>query len=97
MNLQLLVTIICKKWEEFIDKYQKHFMSNEEQWNIKLELVAQYIEQNDNRPSHHDKSNEIKQMGNWICDQIKNIMSDPNTHTHNHIGLRIYQYTLNYE
>jgi len=45
-------------------------MSNEEQWNIKLELVAQYIEQNDNRPSHHDKSNEIKHMGNWICNQI---------------------------
>jgi hypothetical protein len=76
---------ICKKWEEFIFKYQKHFISkNEEQWNIKLELVAQYIEQNDNRPSHHDKSNEIKQMGNWIGEQIKkykkktNIMSDPN-------------------
>jgi hypothetical protein len=75
---------ICKKWEEFVDKYKKHFMSNEEQWNCMLERVTQYIEKNDNRPSHYDKSNEIKKMGIWISCQQTNynkkthIMSNQN-------------------
>jgi len=63
---------ICKKWEEFIDKYQKHFMSNEEQWNCMLERVTQYIEHNDKRPSHRDKNKQIKSLGYWIGSQQKN-------------------------
>jgi len=63
---------ICKKWKEFVDKYKKHFISNEESWNSILERVTQYIEKNDKRPAQSDKCKDIQQLGNWIMTQLNN-------------------------
>ena len=66
---------IRKLWEDFIndDKYKKYFLSNEEDWKLKLEWVKKYIDENKKRPSSEDKNNEnIKTHGIWICNQLKN-------------------------
>ncbi len=64
--------IIRGKWEEFINdiKYNKYFLSNEEIWINTLEIVKKYIDENNNRPSHHDKDNNIKKLGAWLSQQI---------------------------
>jgi superfamily II DNA or RNA helicase/uncharacterized protein YeaO (DUF488 family) len=52
-------------------------------WDEKLELVKQYIDQHNKRPSKCDKDPVVKSLAQWISDQIKNypkkayIMSNP--------------------
>jgi len=62
---------LYNKWTEFITsvKYKKYFMSNEEQWLINLTNLKKYIDENNKRPSHNDKIEEIKTLGNWMTCQ----------------------------
>ena len=61
-------------WEDFIndDKYKEYFISNKEEWVIKLECVKKYIVENKKRPSRIDKDKEIKILGVWLCKQLYN-------------------------
>jgi len=61
-------------WEDFIndDKYKEYFISNKEEWVIKLECVKKYIVENKKRPSRTDKNKEIKILGVWLCKQQQN-------------------------
>jgi len=65
---------IQKLWEDFIndDKYKEYFLSNEEDWKLKLEWVKKYIDENKKRPSMNDKNEDIKTHGNWIGTQQQN-------------------------
>jgi superfamily II DNA or RNA helicase len=65
---------IYDKWTNFIDdnKYKKYFISNDEDWNIKLERVKRYIDINNKRPSGYNKNKEIKILVSWINVQKKN-------------------------
>ena len=59
--------------EKLIEKYIldiKEF--RQYTWHEKLEMVKQYIDKNEKRPSESDKDKEIKQLGWWICTQQKN-------------------------
>jgi hypothetical protein len=62
---------IKNKWIVFIseDKYKKYFMTNEEEWNIKLKDVKTYIDKYDKRPTQSDKDINVKILGNWISEQ----------------------------
>ena len=62
---------IRKEWENFINKYNDLFKSNEEIWKEKLELVNNYIVDNQKLPSRSDKNKDIKILGSWIAN-IKN-------------------------
>jgi hypothetical protein len=66
--------IYRKLWEDFIndDKYKKYFLSNKEEWVIKLECVKKYIDENKKRPSITDKNEEYKKHGVWIRNQQQN-------------------------
>ena len=63
---------IKKQWEDFIKKYNKYFLSNEDQWTNRLKEVSKYIDENDKRPSQCDKNNDIKQLGSWLSKQQQN-------------------------
>ena len=75
---------IADKWIEFINdiKYKNYFMSNEDDWNCKLEDVKKYIDENNKRPSTRDKYSSHN-LGTWISTQLGNskkkiqIMSNP--------------------
>ena len=77
---------IRKMWEEFIgnDKYKKYFLSNEEIWKDNLEKIKEYIDQNKKKPSSTDKNEDIRSLGQWLCNQLTNyknnehIMKDEN-------------------
>jgi hypothetical protein len=77
---------IYNKWTEFIndDKYKKYLLDNETEWINKLELVKNYIDENNKRPSQIDENIELKILASWIQTQIKNykikkeIMSNEN-------------------
>jgi superfamily II DNA or RNA helicase len=64
-------TDISKLWEKFINdpKYNKYFISNEEQWKITLDRIKNYIDENNKRPSESDKNIDIKSDGSWINTQ----------------------------
>ena len=67
-------TEIYNKWTEFItnNKYKKYFVIDlKELWYEKLEEVKNYIDKYNKRPSKADKDEYIKQIGQWISDQIK--------------------------
>ena len=65
---------IRKKWEEFIGHplYKEYFISNEEQWDIYLNNVKKYIDENKQRPSDTSKNKDVKFMGKWLSTQITN-------------------------
>jgi superfamily II DNA or RNA helicase len=65
-------TSIRLLYEEFLEQYQKYFMSYEETWKDTLEKIKKYIDENDKRPSSTDKNKEIKSLGSWLSDQQKN-------------------------
>jgi antitoxin component HigA of HigAB toxin-antitoxin module len=60
---------VKKKWEDFIVKYQKYFVSNEDVWIEMLKSVSKYIDENNKRPSCSDKNIDIKKMGSWLSRQ----------------------------
>ena len=66
------------EWENFIndEKYKKYFISNEDMWLNMLNNVKKYIDENNKRPSIHNKNNDIKQMGTWINTQQKKYDQD---------------------
>jgi hypothetical protein len=64
--------LICDKWTSFINKYKNHFMSNEEKWDKKLELIKNYIDKYEKQPSRSDKKLENKQLSLWINKQQQN-------------------------
>ena len=72
------------KWEEFIEKHKEYFMSNEEEWKLKLKELDDYIVENEKRPSIKDKNIEIESLAIWIYTQTQNyknkkqIMTDEN-------------------
>jgi superfamily II DNA or RNA helicase len=63
---------IRKLWEEFIEKYSKYFLNNEEQWEITLKVVRKYIDENNKLPSTTDKNASIKKLGKWLSKQKTN-------------------------
>jgi hypothetical protein len=65
-------TIIKQQWEDFINKYKSHFLTNEELWNNKLHNVMKYIDENNKLPSEENQDKDIKQLGRWIVHQKKN-------------------------
>jgi hypothetical protein len=95
---------IRKHWEDFIIKYKKYFLSNEEEWINNLKLVEDYIIKNNKRPSSHDKDIEIKKLGSWIGTQQQNylkkepIMKDETIRKHWEKFIEKYKkYFLSYE
>jgi len=54
---------IRKKWEKFVEEYEKYFMTNEELWEKILNEVKKYIDKHNKRPSAGSKKQEIKKLG----------------------------------
>ena len=67
-------------WEEFVNdkKYNKHFISHEDNWFIYLEKVKKYIDDNNKRPSSQDKNEDIKKLGVWLTSQTNNYKNNTN-------------------
>jgi superfamily II DNA or RNA helicase/antitoxin component HigA of HigAB toxin-antitoxin module len=67
-------TIMYNKWTEVInnDKYKLYLLSKEDIWNQNLEKVKKYIDNNNKKPSTEDSDKDIKQLGTWISNQLKN-------------------------
>lgn len=65
---------IYEKWTEFINhpNYAKYFMSHEDTWINNFELVKQYIDKHNTKPSKYDKDKETQKLGYWIVDQQSN-------------------------
>jgi superfamily II DNA or RNA helicase len=59
-------------WEEFIKNYNIYFLSNIEEFILKLEYVKKYINKNNKRPALHDKNREIKKYGVWLASITEN-------------------------
>jgi superfamily II DNA or RNA helicase len=60
---------IRKQWDDFMDKYSKHFKNNNEIWYENLTKLEQYILENNKTPSERNKNKEIKQLGIWLSTQ----------------------------
>ena len=60
------------KWEQFIDKYKKYFLSNEEIWNNNLEKVKTYIIQNSSKPLIISNDINTKHLASWLSHQQTN-------------------------
>ena len=67
---------IYNKFEEFInnEKYKKYFiiLSVEENFNINLNKIKTYIDENKKRPSNRDVNKDIKYIGSWLSTQNTN-------------------------
>ncbi len=63
---------IRKKWKEFSEEYKMYFLSNEEEWENKLEEVKAYMEKEKKRPSKSSKDVPTKKLGDWLHNQQKN-------------------------
>jgi superfamily II DNA or RNA helicase len=63
---------IRNKWEEFMKEYKVYHVSNEEEWEMKLEEVKAYIDKEKKRPSCMSKDETTKKLAKWIGHQQYN-------------------------
>jgi superfamily II DNA or RNA helicase len=63
MKLEEIYTL----WTDFIQKYNKYFMTPNELWKQTLNKVKIYIDTNNKLP--YDKDKSIKSLGGWISKQ----------------------------
>jgi len=65
---------IYNLWADFISnpKYNKYFLSNEQNWINILEKVKKYIDDNNKKPYEKDKNCDIRTLGHWISSQNEN-------------------------
>ena len=65
---------IKEQWNQFIndEKYKIYFISQEEQWIVKLKNCKDFIKENKRRPNTKSEIKEERTMGYWITNQIKN-------------------------
>jgi len=61
-----------KLWKKINNKYPTYFRSDNEKWYDNLELINQYIKENNKRPSDESKDKDIKYIGKWLGHQITN-------------------------
>jgi antitoxin component HigA of HigAB toxin-antitoxin module len=89
-------TEIRKLWEAFINepKYSKYFLSNEEEWKIRLEKVKIYIDDNNKRPSNRNKNPDIRSYCAWISTQQKNYKKTKHI-MNNHIIYKLWEEFIN--
>jgi len=59
-------------FEKFLDNYKKYFLSNKEEWILKLKEVINYIEKYNKRPTEIDNDYNIKILGRWLVMQFIN-------------------------
>jgi superfamily II DNA or RNA helicase len=63
---------IRSEWEELTGKYPHLFMSNEEEWRVKLDQLDVYIQTHGKRPTCYDKNTDVKSLGKWLSHQVQN-------------------------
>ena len=63
---------IRSAWEAFVTEYKEYFLSDDEQWNITLTKVKEFIDKNKKRPSAMSKNKDEKVLGMWISTQTQN-------------------------
>ena len=61
---------ICKRWEEFVEKYKEYFKTSDELWNDKMIELIKFLDTNKRRPSQKTKTEQI--LGKWLSQQILN-------------------------
>jgi len=60
---------IRKIFEDFINKYQQFFRSNEEEWLHNLKLLQEYLIKENKTPSQKDENKDIKSLSRWMTTQ----------------------------
>jgi superfamily II DNA or RNA helicase len=77
INYKEIEQIMKKKeiynlWTVFCNKYEKYFMTYNDQWIINLKASKDYIEKYNKLPSKFDKNEDIKILYIWISTQKDN-------------------------
>jgi superfamily II DNA or RNA helicase len=60
---------IRKIFEDFIDKHQQFFRSNEEDWLYNLKLLQEYLIKENKTPSQKDENKDIRSLSRWVTTQ----------------------------
>jgi len=63
---------IRKIWEDFVNKYQEVFKSNEDIWKDNLNSLENYVIENNKMPSIHSKISNEKKLGSYVHHQKHN-------------------------
>lgn len=59
---------IVEKWDEFVEKYSEHLLTNEEMWEINFNALKKFIIENKQKPSI---SNDNEVLARWTRKQRK--------------------------
>ena len=65
-------TLLRQAWEDFANKYNTLFLSNNDIWHIRMNDVKKYIEQHKKLPSEDHVDDNIKVLGRWLTYQKAN-------------------------
>ena len=70
---------IYNLWDKFINiDYKEYFLDNKVLWNLTLDKLKKYINNNNKKPSECDKDEHIKKLGNWLSSQQQNYIKKKN-------------------
>jgi len=58
-------------WSQILEEYKEYLLSGEEKWDINLQQLKDYIDENKKRPSGKSSDKVEKFLGNWLQDQNK--------------------------
>jgi superfamily II DNA or RNA helicase len=63
---------IYNLWNNFINEYKEYLLSDMEIWNLKLDGVKNFLDNNHKKPSAGDKDSDVKKLGQFISLQKTN-------------------------
>jgi superfamily II DNA or RNA helicase len=86
---------IYNKWSDFISKYKKHFISNEEIWEYKLIELKNYIDKNKKCPTNRDKNEIYIKLSKWLSRQKENYKNKIQIMSNNNIRLKWEEFINN--
>jgi hypothetical protein len=63
---------IYQLFQEFLEEFKEYVMSNEETWKYNLNILKNFIRENNRRPSEKSKNKDEKKLGQWLSRQLQN-------------------------
>ncbi len=88
---------VRKTFEIFLKKYKEYFLSIEEEWYSNLNLLKNYMDKYNKRPTESDKDESYSKIGRWINTQRHNYINKEKSMENKNIREKYEQFIKEYE
>jgi superfamily II DNA or RNA helicase len=87
---------IYDKFQKFLEDYLKYFKNKKDIWCENFDILKNFINKNDKRPSEESKNKEEKYIGNWLSHQLTNYKKEKHNMKNKYIYFIFHNFLEDY-